>query len=44
MYLLLIFHSLQMLGVAEGALNATIPYFNERVQFNRKIGEFQVII
>ncbi len=31
-----------MLGVAQGAFNATVPYLNERKQFGRKIGEFQV--
>ena len=31
-----------MLGVAEGAFNATIPYLSERVQFGKRIGEFQV--
>lgn len=31
-----------MLGLAEGALDATIPYLNERTQFGRRIGEFQV--
>lgn len=32
-----------MIGLAEGALNATIPYLRERSQFNTKIGDFQVL-
>jgi alkylation response protein AidB-like acyl-CoA dehydrogenase len=33
----------QMLGLAEGSLNATLPYLMERSQFGRKIGEFQAM-
>ena len=33
---------LQMLGLAQGALDATVPYLMERSQFGQKIGEFQV--
>ena len=31
-----------MLGVAQGAIDAVIPYLSERKQFGRSIGEFQV--
>lgn len=31
-----------MLGLAEGAFDAAIPYLMERSQFGKKIGEFQV--
>jgi alkylation response protein AidB-like acyl-CoA dehydrogenase len=31
----------QMIGVAQGALNATIKYVNERKQFGKPVGEFQ---
>lgn len=31
----------QALGIAEGAIDATIKYVNEREQFGRKIGQFQ---
>jgi alkylation response protein AidB-like acyl-CoA dehydrogenase len=31
----------QMIGVAQGALNATIKYVNERKQFGKSVGEFQ---
>jgi alkylation response protein AidB-like acyl-CoA dehydrogenase len=31
----------QMIGVAQGALNATIKYVNERKQFGKPLGEFQ---
>ena len=33
----------QMIGVAQGALNATIKYVNERKQFGRPLAEFQGI-
>ncbi|XP_011409555.2 PREDICTED: short/branched chain specific acyl-CoA dehydrogenase, mitochondrial-like isoform X2 [Amphimedon queenslandica] len=33
----------QMLGLAEGALNATIPYLMERKQFGTEIGSFQAM-
>lgn len=32
----------QMIGIAQGALNATIPYLFERSQFNQKLFSFQV--
>lgn len=31
-----------MIGIAQGALNATIPYMFERKQFNQKLFYFQV--
>ena len=31
----------QALGIAQGAINETIKYVNERVQFGKKIGQFQ---
>jgi len=31
----------QMLGIAQGALDATVKYVQEREQFGRKIGDFQ---
>ena len=31
-----------MLGLAEGCLNATVPYLHERKQFGQKIWDFQV--
>ena len=34
--------AVQMLGLAQGALDAVIPYLSERKQFGRPIGEFQV--
>jgi len=33
-----------MLGLAEGCLNATVPYLHERKQFGQKIWDFQVRI
>src|SRR5690606_21561225 len=33
----------QMIGLAQGALDATIRYVGEREQFGRKIGEFQAV-
>jgi alkylation response protein AidB-like acyl-CoA dehydrogenase len=33
----------QMIGVAQGALNATIKYLNERKQFGKPLAEFQGI-
>jgi alkylation response protein AidB-like acyl-CoA dehydrogenase len=33
----------QMIGVAQGALNATIKYLNERKQFGKALAEFQGI-
>jgi alkylation response protein AidB-like acyl-CoA dehydrogenase len=33
----------QMIGVAQGALNATIGYLNERKQFGKPLAEFQAI-
>jgi alkylation response protein AidB-like acyl-CoA dehydrogenase len=33
----------QMIGVAQGALNATIAYLNERKQFGKPLAEFQAI-
>src|SRR6476659_9296591 len=33
----------QMIGVAQGALNATISYLNERKQFGKPLAEFQGI-
>lgn len=33
----------QMIGIAQGALNATIPYLFERSQFNQKLFSFQAI-
>ncbi len=33
----------QMIGVAQGALNATIKYLNERKQFGKPLAEFQAI-
>jgi len=34
----------QMIGVAQGAFDATIPYTLERQQFGKKIFSFQVCI
>ncbi|XP_078355727.1 short/branched chain specific acyl-CoA dehydrogenase, mitochondrial-like [Oculina patagonica] len=34
----------QMLGLAEGCLNCTVPYMHERKQFGQKIWDFQVRI
>jgi len=33
----------QMIGVAQGALNATITYLNERKQFGKPLADFQAI-
>jgi alkylation response protein AidB-like acyl-CoA dehydrogenase len=33
----------QMIGVAQGALNATIKYLNERKQFGKPLAEFQAV-
>jgi alkylation response protein AidB-like acyl-CoA dehydrogenase len=33
----------QMIGVAQGALNATIKYLNERKQFGKPLADFQAI-
>ena len=33
----------QMLGLAQGVFNQTMPYLFERSQFGSAIGEFQVI-
>ena len=33
----------QGLGIAQGALDESVKYANERVQFNKKIGKFQAI-
>lgn len=33
----------QMVGVAQGALDATLPYLQERRQFDRRLSEFQGI-
>jgi len=33
----------QMLGLAEGCLNATVPYLHERKQFGQKIWDFQAV-
>jgi alkylation response protein AidB-like acyl-CoA dehydrogenase len=33
----------QMIGVAQGALNATLKYLNERKQFGKPLAEFQAI-
>ncbi|XKL69313.1 hypothetical protein PGB90_007082 [Kerria lacca] len=33
----------QMIGIAQGALNATIPYMFERKQFNQKLFYFQTV-
>lgn len=33
----------QMIGVAQGALNATIKYLNERKQFGKPLSDFQAI-
>lgn len=32
----------QMIGLAQGAFDATLPYLSERKQFGKPIGEFQV--
>ena len=32
----------QMVGLAQGALDVTIPYTKERKQFNQRIFDFQV--
>lgn len=31
----------QMLGIAWGAFNATVPYLNQRKQFGKALSEFQ---
>jgi len=33
----------QMIGVAQGALNATIKYLNERKQFGKPLADFQAV-
>jgi short/branched chain acyl-CoA dehydrogenase len=33
----------QMLGLAQGCFNATIPYTQQRQQFGKRIFDFQVI-
>ncbi len=33
----------QAVGIAQGALDAAVSYANERIQFGRRIGEFQMI-
>lgn len=34
----------QMLGIARGAFENSLPYMFQRKQFNQYIGDFQVII
>lgn len=36
-----IYHAAASIGMAQGALNAAIEYANERIQFKRRISEFQ---
>ena len=41
-YFVIITFFYQMLGLAEGCFNATVPYTLERKQFGKRIFDFQV--